>query len=40
MDMPCLPAGLVGEDERATDRNQEREPNCEDEPPRFSHTSI
>jgi hypothetical protein len=39
-DLPRMPAGLVGEDESARDRQQKGEPNNQHALPRFSHDSI
>jgi len=39
-DLAHLPAGPGGEDERASDRQHEGQPNSQRAPPRFSHTSI
>ena len=39
-DLPCVPAGPVGEDERTGDRQQEGEANRKSAPPRFCHDSL
>jgi hypothetical protein len=39
-DLPRMPAGPVGEDESARNRKQKGEPENQQAPPRFSHTSI
>jgi len=39
-DLPRVPAGPVGEDESARDRQQKGEPNSQHALPRFSHDSI
>jgi hypothetical protein len=40
MDLACMPAGLIREDESACDREQEGEPKNQHAPPLFPHTSI